>query len=123
MAVKQRQSPFRIILAGIWWRLFGSHRAAERLLEAMSGDDEQNRMLAGMWLLKKPARCCDLISSKFDAGELSAPLIRLLPDIGSAQAREILDGVASSPAGELRDTARQCIDLLSRMDAPEQDGG
>ena len=68
MARKQRRSPFRIILAGISWRLFGSRRAAETLLEAMSGDDEQNRMLAGMWLLKKPARCCDLISSKFDAG-------------------------------------------------------
>lgn len=122
MAVKKRPSPFTVIFAGAWWRLFGSRRAAETLLKAMSDDDEQNRMLAGMWLLKAPRRCCELIASKVSAGELSAPIIRLLPDIGSAQAREMLDEIASGAPSEISDTARQCIELMNRTDALEEDG-
>lgn len=118
IAVTRRLSPIRVFFAGKSWRLFGSRRSAETLLQAMSGDDEQNRMLAGISLLKAGRRSLDLIEEKAEAGEVSAPIIRLLPDIGGARAREVLDRIASRPRDEMSDTARQCLASMQRIDAP-----
>ena len=74
-------SPLRVIAAGASWRMFGSRRAGSTLLRAMSADNEQNRMLAGMSLVKAGQRSFDLIEEKVKAGEAAAPVIRLLPDI------------------------------------------
>lgn len=114
-------SPIRVIAAGTSWRLFGSRRAAEVLLKAVSGDDEQNRMLAGMSLVKAGQRSFDLIEDKAEAGEADGPLLKLLPDIDSKRARGVLQKIASGDAGEVGDAARQCIDLINRMDALEKD--
>jgi radical SAM superfamily enzyme with C-terminal helix-hairpin-helix motif len=121
VAVKQHISPIRVIVAGSSWRLFGSRRAAETLLQAMSGDNEQNRMLAGMALVKAGQRSFDLIEKKIAAGQASAPVIRLLPDIGGAKARAVLNRIADGEPGEITDTARECISLLDRIDALERD--
>ena len=120
--MNQRISPFRIIAAGALWRVFGSRRAAETLLQAMSGDDEQSRMLAGMSLIKAGQRSFELIEKKVEAGEASAPVIRLLPDIGGAKARVVLGKIAAGEPGELKETAKECIDLLDRMDALHPNG-
>ena len=122
ISMNQRISPFRIIAAGAAWRVFGSRRAAETLLQAMSGDDEQSRMLAGMSLVKGGQRSFELIKEKVEAGAASAPVIRLLPDINGAKARSVLRKIAAGEPGELKDAAKECIDLLDRMDALEPDG-
>jgi radical SAM superfamily enzyme with C-terminal helix-hairpin-helix motif len=119
--MSQRISPFRIMAAGASWRMFGSRRAAETLLQAMSGDDEQSRMLAGMSLVKAGQRSFDLIEEKIEAGEAPAPVIRLLPDIDGKKARAVLDKIAARGTGELKESAEECLDLLDRMDALEPD--
>ena len=121
IAVKQHISPMRVIVAGSSWRLLGSRRAAETLLQAMSGDNEQNRMLAGMALVKAGQRSFDLIEKKIAAGQASAPVIRLLPDIGGAKARPVLSKIADGEPGEITDAARECISLLDRIDALDKD--
>lgn len=118
--VKRDISPFRVLIAGTSWRLFGSERAAETLLQAMSGDDEQNRMLAGMSLVKAGQRSFDLIEKMIEAGQASAPVIRLLPDIGGERARQVLDEIAAGDPGEITDAARECVNLLDRIDALDQ---
>jgi len=115
-------SPLRVIAAGASWRMFGSRRAAETLLRAMSADDEQSRMLAGMSLVKAGQRSFDLIEEKVAAGEAAAPVVRLLPDLGGAKARAVLGKIAAGDPGELQDTAKECLNLLDRMDAVESDG-
>ena len=117
--MNQRITPFRIMAAGASWRMFGSRRAAETLLQAMTGDDEQSRMLAGISLVKAGQRSFELIERKVEAGAASAPVIRLLPDIGGAKARAVLVKIAAGEPGELKETAKECIDLLDRMDALE----
>lgn len=117
----QRISPLRVMAAGASWRMFGSRRAAEILLQAMSGDDEQSRMLAGISLVRAGQRSFELIEKKVEAGEASAPAIRLLPDINGSQARAVLGKIAAGGSGEMRLAARECIDLLDRMDALEPD--
>ena len=119
--MNQRISPFRIMAAGALWRMLGSRRAAETLLQAMSTDNEQSRMLAGMSLVKAGQRSFELIEKKVEAGEASAPVIRLLTDIDGPKARAVLGKIAAGEASELKDTAEECIDLLDRMDAVEPD--
>ena len=120
--MNQRITPFRIMAAGASWRIFGSRRAAETLLQAMSGDDEQSRMLAGMSLIKAGPRSFELIEKKVEAGEASAPVIRLLPDINGTKARAVLGRIVAGEPGELKDAAEECIDLLDRMDALHPNG-
>ena len=97
--------------------MFGLRGSAETLLDAMSGSDEQNRMLAGMSLVKAGRRSFELIEEKIQTGEASPPVIRLLPDLGGPKARALLEGLAAGAPGEITDTAKQCIDLLDRIDA------
>ncbi len=119
-SAQRRFSPFRVLVAGTSWRLFGSARAAETLLAAMSSDDEQNQMLAGMSLIRAGQRSFDLIQEAIEAGEASAQIVRLLPDIDTNRSRPLLEQLAAGDQGELTDTARQCIDLLDRIDAVEE---
>ncbi|MGI9239054.1 MAG: hypothetical protein ACR2QZ_16760 [Woeseiaceae bacterium] len=114
-------SPFRVIAAGTTWRWFGSRRAAETLLRAASGDDEQNRMLAGISLVKAGQRSFDLIEDKVEAGQANPLLVQLLSDIDSVRAREVLQKLAKGEPGEVTETARERIELLDRMDALEDE--
>ncbi len=105
-----------LLIAGAHWRLFGSRRAGDKLLEAMNGADEQRRMIAGMSLVKAGQRSFRLIERRVAAGEASAPLLRLLPDIGGEQARPVLERVARSASGDLGQAAVECLDLLDRIE-------
>jgi len=104
------------MVAGAAWRMFGTRNSAETLLDVMSGDNEQHRMLAGMSLVKAGQRSFDLIEGKIAAGEAAPPVVRLLPDIDGPKSRAVLDRLACGEPGKLQDTAKQCIDLLDRMD-------
>ncbi|MGB5489364.1 MAG: hypothetical protein WBM76_00920 [Woeseiaceae bacterium] len=110
------------MMAGISWRLFGWQRAAGTLLQAASGDDEQNRMLAGMSLVKGGRRSFDLIENQLAAGRASAQLVQLLPDIDAVRAREVLQKVLQGEPGEIAETAKHCIDLLDRIDRLDKAG-
>jgi hypothetical protein len=113
-------TPVRVLAAGVIWRLFGTRQSAETLLDAMSGANEQNRMLAGISLVKAGQRTFDLIEQKVDAGEATPPVMRLLPDIDASAARDVLNRVANNQ-GELAETARQCIDTLDRIEAFDEE--
>ena len=102
------------------WRVFGTRQSAETLLDAMSGTSEQNRMLAGMSLVKGGQRSFDFIEQKVAAGDATSPVIRLLTDIDASAARDVLNRVADSQ-GELAETARECIDTLDRIEAFEEE--
>ena len=108
-------SSLKVLMAGTSWRLFGSRRAAETLLEAMSGNDEQNRMLAGMSLVKAGQRSFSLIAEQIEAGQATPATVRLLPDIGGEDARPILEQLAEKTSGEIRKAATECLDLLDRI--------
>ena len=102
------------------WRLFGTRKSAETLFDAMSGDSEQNRMLAGISLVRGGRRSFEFIEQKVDAGSATPPVIRLLSDIDASAARDVLNRVVDSQ-GELAETARQCIDTLDRIEAIDEE--
>ena len=113
-------TPVRVLAAGFMWRLFGTRQSVETLFEAMSGTNEQNRMLAGISLVKGGQRSFDFIEQKLAAGDATPTLIRLLPDIDASAARDILNRVADSQ-GELAETASECIDTLDRIEAFDEE--
>ena len=119
--MKKEMSAGRVFAAGLSWRLFGSRRAGVTLLQAMSDEDEQNRMLAGMSLVKAGQRSLRLVEKKINdekGGEKgSVPLIRLLPDIGGEEARKLLEVIAARESGDMAEAAAECIDLLDRVKA------
>lgn len=98
------------------WRLFGTRWSGETLLDAMSGENEQNRMLAGISLVRAGNRSFDLVEEKIARGEVTESALRLLPDIDEGRAKKLLDSVVASE-GELSGTARECLDTLDRIEA------
>jgi len=110
-------SSVKVLMAGVSWRLFGSRRAGEILLRALASDDEQNRMLAGMSLVKAGDRSLRLIEKKLNDEKGSVPLVRLLPDIGGEDARGLLETIVARNSGEMAEAATECIDLLDRVKA------
>jgi len=110
-----------LIRAGFTWRTVGSSGAGATLLDAMAGDDEQERMLAGMSLVKAGDRSLDLISSAYASGNATPQLVRLVADIGGPRARPMLTEMAAEP-GPLADTASDSLDLLDRIDSLDEPG-
>jgi hypothetical protein len=104
-----------LIRAGLSWRAFGSSGAGATLLEAMAGEDEQERMLAGMSLVKAGERSLDLIEEAYNSGDATPQMIRLVADIGGPRSRTMLVEMASVP-GPLADAATDSLDLLDRID-------
>ncbi len=121
--MKRKPSAARLLFAGVMWRAFGTRRSGEILIRAMSGGDEQNRMLAGMALVKAGERSVDLIESKVASGESTPSVIRLLPDLGGPRARPLLERIASEGASDQSRVARGCLDQLDRMDQAGKRGG
>lgn len=108
-------------MAGLLWRTFGLASSATTLLEAFTGAREQNRMLAGMSLVKAGERSFDLIKNEIAAGRATPQLLRLLPDIDHKRARTLITPLAAGE-GELASAARDCIATLDRIDADAAQG-
>jgi len=114
-------TPARVLLAGLTWRLLGTQRSATVLLQAFTQGDEQNRMLAGMSLVRAGGRSFDLIEREIEQGDAAASLVRLLPDIDDDRSRATLERLAGSGDEALADSARQCLAALRRQQSPGQD--
>ena len=106
----------KVIGAGIAWRSARSARAGETLLEAVSGDGEQERTLAAMSMVKAGERSIDLIERARESGRITPTVVRLLADIGGSRSRALLAEIAAQP-GPLTEAAVASLDLLDRMDA------
>ena len=106
----------KVIGAGVAWRTVGYEDAGETLLEAVSGDSEQERLLAGMSIVKAGERSIGLIGKARESGRLTPTVVRLLADIGGPRSRVLLTEIAAEP-GRLAEAAVASLDLLDRMEA------
>ena len=116
-------TPGRVLAAGLLWRLFGVRGSGETLVQAFAADDEQNRMLAGISLVKAGHRSFDLIEQKVEQGQASASLIRLLPDIDDQASRPVLERLAGGDDKELAAVANQCIAMIDRIAFVDENPG
>lgn len=104
----------KIVAAGLGWRM-GRASSGRALVEALGGDDEQLRMLAGMNLVRAGERSVDLIESAIADGTASPQAVELLADLGGHRARVILEREAAGK-GPTAEAARRALDLLDRID-------
>ena len=104
-----------LIRAGLAWRAFGSPGAGAKLIDAMVADDEQDRMLAGMSLVKAGERSLDLIQEAYTSGNATPQVVRLIADIGGPRSRPMLSEMAAE-SGPLAEAATDALDLLDRID-------
>ena len=109
-----------MIGAGLAWRTVGSESAGYALLEAFSGDDEQEKMLAGISLVKAGERSIDLIEKAAETGRLTPDVARLLADIGGSRSRALLSEL-SSEAGSVGTAARESLQVLDQIEDLEGD--
>lgn len=114
-------TPARVLVAGLTWRVLGTRRSAAVLLDAFTAGDEQNRMLAGMSLVRAGARSFDLIEREIEKGDAGASLVRLLPDIDDKRSRSTLERLAGGGDEEMADAARQCLAAIQRQESIDQD--
>ncbi len=106
---------FRLVGVGFAWRLLGPEGAGRALLEATASDDEQERMLAVIPLVKAGDRTIDLVEEAAQEGTLTPEGVRLLVDIGGRRSRAVLAEIATSP-GKLGDVATSSIETLDRIE-------
>ena len=110
-----------MLMAGALWRTVGLARSGRTLLEAFSGEDEQNRMLAGMSLVGAGDRSFDLIEDEIEAGRAVPDVLQLLTDIDHDRARAVITPLAQGD-GQLASAATECLATLDRIEADEAQG-
>lgn len=109
-----------MIGAGLAWRTVGSESAGYALLEAFSGDGEQEKMLAGISLVKAGERSIHLIEKAAKMGRLTPDVVRLLADIGGPRSRTLLTEL-SGEAGAVAAAATESLQVLDQIEALEGD--
>jgi hypothetical protein len=109
-----------VIGAGLAWRTVGSESAGYTLLEAFSADDEQEKMLAGISLVKAGERSIDLMEKAAKTGRLTPDVVRLLPDIGGPRSRALLTELTGE-AGAVAAAAKESLQILDQIEALEGD--
>ncbi len=109
-----------MIGAGVVWRTVGSESAGYALLEAFSGDDEQEKMLAGISLVKAGDRTVELIEKARESGRLTPQVVRLLADIGGDRSRGLLTQITTDE-GPVATAAVESLQVLDQIEAMEDD--
>lgn len=109
-------SSLKVIGAGVAWRALGAESAGDGLLRAFASDDEQERALAGMSLVKAGERSIDLIEKARSEGRLTPSLVRLLADIGGPRSRVLLAELAAG-SGPVAEAAVESLELLDQIES------
>jgi hypothetical protein len=110
----------KVIGAGLAFRTAGTDGAGYKLLDAFSGDDEQEKMLAGISLVKAGERSVDLIEKAGRTGRLTPDVVRLLPDIGGPRSRALLNELAAK-TGPVATAATESLQVLDQIEALKDD--
>jgi hypothetical protein len=110
----------KVIGAGLVFRATGAEGAGYTLLDAFSGSDEQEKMLAGISIVKAGERSIDLIEKARQSGRLTPEVVRLLADIGGPRSRVLLTEI-SGDDGPVADAATESLEVLDEIEASEED--
>jgi hypothetical protein len=110
----------KVIGAGLAFRTIGSEGAGYTLLDAFSSDDEQEKMLAGISLVKAGERTVDLIDKARRTGRLTPEAVRMLADIGGSRSRALLDEI-SAGEGSVAAAAADSLQVLDQIESMEDD--
>jgi hypothetical protein len=110
----------KVIGAGLVFRATGAEGAGYTLLDAFSGDDEQEKALAGISIVKAGERSVDLIDKARQSGRLTPEVVRLLADIGGPRSRALLTEISDAD-GPTAAAATESLEVLDEIERFEDD--
>ncbi len=115
----------RLLTAGAAWRIAGARPAGRALVAALARDDETERTVAGIMLVRAGDRSVPLVAEALLEGGSPDDLVPVLSSIGTDAARSALGTVAAStgptvgePARESAAQALRTLDEIDRLDQP-----
>ena len=115
----------RLLTAGAAWRVAGLGSAGRALVAALGRDDETERTVAGIMLVRAGDRSVPLLADALLAGGSPDDLVGPLTSIGTPAARNALRTVAVSteptvgpPAREAAAQALRTLAEIDRLDRP-----
>lgn len=97
------------------WRATGSARAGAVLARALASADETNRTAAGMLLVRGAARALPLLQANLRRGVAVPLTLRLLGDIGGADAARLVEPYAGSADPALARAAADALAAIRRQ--------
>lgn len=97
-----------LFAAAAAWRL-GSRAAGRRLVDGLSADDEQSRLIAGMLLVKGGARAAPLLADELRHPRNLPHLLRVIGDAAPAAFTAELERYAAADDAEVRQAARDAL--------------
>ena len=108
----------KLFAAGASWRLAGVPTAGRALLSALATGAENEKTLAGMFLVQAGDRSVPLLTSAILDGESDRTLVDALAGIGSDQARDALVTIARGPRAAVAPPTREAaVEALRTLDA------
>lgn len=115
----------RLLTAGAAWRITGARPAGRALVAALSRDNETERTVAGIMLVRAGDRSVPSVTEALLAGGSPDDLVGVLASIGTDAARSALRTVAAStrptvgqPTRESAARALRTLDEIDRLDRP-----
>jgi hypothetical protein len=108
----------KLFAAGAGWRLAGVPTAGRTLLTAVATGAENEKTLAGMFLVQAGDRSVPLLTEAILAGGNDRALLDALASIGSDQARTALVTIArGTQAAVTPQTREAAVEALRTLDA------
>jgi hypothetical protein len=108
----------KLFAAGASWRLAGVPPAGRTLLAAVATGGENEKTLAGMFLVQAGDRSVPLLTEAILAGGNDRALLDALASIGSDQARTALVTIArGTQAAVTPQTREAAVEALHTLDA------
>jgi hypothetical protein len=92
----------------------GSDAAARGLLRDLASDDENVRMLAGMFLVKNGRRSLPILREALARREQLPTVLTILGDIATPECEELIRPYVDDRDPEAAESARMAMDVLRR---------
>ena len=92
----------------------GSDAAGRRLLEDLSSEDENVRMLAGMFLVRNGRRSLPVLREALARHEQLPTVLTILADIAAPESAELIRPYVDVPETEVAAAARAAMDVVRR---------
>lgn len=93
---------------------FGSKAAGRRLVADLGSDDENVRMLAGMFLVRNGRRSLPVLREALARREQLPTVLTMLADIAAPECGDLIQPYVDDREPEVGDAARAAMDILER---------
>ena len=100
------------------WRRAGLALAGRALIAGLDSTDPNNRMIAGMFLVRGGVRAVPLVHDALERGRGLPLILNVAGDLGSRELIPLIEGYTRSDDVQIARQAEQTLELLRHGDSP-----